>query len=273
MRHGQIIATLACVAASSIGAQAAVAATLVGQYLFQGNLASSVPGAPALVAIDPAHLSGFVTDTVNGVARTVYGFSGTSLPENQGGLQLDDSSGFVPPNDYSVDLLFEFTSGANAWRRIFDVLNRQSDTGFYVDSSNLLHAYPAGSGGPAVSTGVYHNVALTVSAGTTVMAYLDGALAFTATTTSLNLSNPQNVFNLFLDNTVGSGLGEWAPGRIALADFYSGALSAAEVAALNASPFPVTVPEPDSAAMLGLGLLGFCLARRGRISGAAPVRS
>src|ERR1035437_404458 len=47
-------------------------ATLVAEYQFNGNLASSVGGAPALVSVDPLGLNAFVTDVVNGQTQPVF---------------------------------------------------------------------------------------------------------------------------------------------------------------------------------------------------------
>jgi hypothetical protein len=240
-------------------AASANAATLEAQYLFNGNFSSSIAGAPPLIAVNPLGLSGFTTDTVFGNSRTVYHFDGAaSPPANQGGLSFDNSGGLLASNSYSVNLVFEFTAGTNAWRRILDVQNRQSDNGCYVDPSNLLDVFPVASGGNPFITGSYHSVALTVDNTGSVSAYLDGALSFTTTTGLMAINNPQNLVNLFLDNIVGGGQGEWSPGNIALADFFNGPLTAAEVSALASNPFgpPSTVPEPASLALLGSALLG-----------------
>src|SRR5437870_2604958 len=42
------------------------AASLVAEYRFNGDLTSSIPGAPALVQVDPLAQNRFVSDTVNG---------------------------------------------------------------------------------------------------------------------------------------------------------------------------------------------------------------
>jgi hypothetical protein len=242
-------AALAGAMVLSAVAASANAATLEAQYLFNGNLNSSVAGAPPLTAVDPLGLSGFTTDNVFGSSRTVYHVDGAANPPaNQGGLIFDNSGGLLPNNSYSVNLVFEFAAGTNAWRRILDVQNRQSDNGFYVDPSNLLDVFPVANGGNTFTTGSYHSVALAVISSGSVSAYLDGALSFTTTTNVMDINNPQNLVNLFLDNIVAGGQGEWSPGNIALADFFNGPLTAAEVAALALNPFgpPSTVPEPAS---------------------------
>jgi len=61
-------------------------AALKGEYLFQNNLVSSVPGAPPLMDLGDG---AFVAANVNGVTRTVFAF-------NEGeGLRLD-TNGLIP---------------------------------------------------------------------------------------------------------------------------------------------------------------------------------
>ena len=245
-----IKATLTMVIALA-GAIPAAAATLVADYKFNGNFNSSVGGAPVLIETNPLGTGGFVSDVVSGPAQTVYHFDGANIPTaNQGGLTFDNSGGLISNNSYSIKLQFKFDAGNNAWRRIVDVQNRQSDNGFYVDPGNRLDVFPIGAGGNVFTTGAYHNVLLVNNAGT-VKAYLDGALSFTLGTTVLNINNPANVVNLFLDNVVAGGQGEWSSGNIARAQFYDGAFSPG-------------VPEPAAWGLMlvGFGLVGGAMRRR-----------
>lgn len=149
------VATCIC-----FGSAAASAATLVAQYDFNNNFNSSVSGAPSLTEVDPTGTSSF------GVREgaTVYNFNGAASPTNQqGGLVFDNSGGLLTSNSYSIFMRFGFDGGTNAWRRIVDVQNRQSDNGFYVDPGNNLDIFPVTSSSSGFSTGEFHDVLLTVA--------------------------------------------------------------------------------------------------------------
>jgi hypothetical protein len=189
--------------------------------------------------------------------RRVYDFNGNGSPvTQQAGLTFNDSGLTIPTNNYSVEMVFEFTDTTrnNTWRRILDVQNRQSDTGLYVDPSNNLDVFPISGSSGLFTTNVFHNVVLTDSGGT-VNAYLDGALQFTTTTTVMDINNPGNLVNFFLDNTAGGGQGEFSSGKIALVKLFSGALTATEVANETSNPFSTAVPEPSTVVGAATGLL------------------
>src|SRR5207245_2509816 len=109
---------------------ASAQANLAATYFFNDTLAAQQGGVPALTATDPLGANAFLTDTVYGQSRRVYAFNGNASPPNQqAGLTLDTTS-LITPTNYSVEMVFEFSGGTNAWRRILDVENRQSDAGF-----------------------------------------------------------------------------------------------------------------------------------------------
>ena len=242
---------------------ARAAADLKAEYLFNNTLASDAGGAPALTVTDPQGASSFTTDTVFGNSQTVYNFqSSSTAPSLQAGLSFDNTGGLITDNDYSVQMIFKLTAGNSTWRRILDVQNRQSDAGFYFNPSNQLDIFPVTSSGPTYTTGTYVNVALTVAPDNTVDAYLNGVLELTATTAVMDINNPQNVVNFFLDNVVGGGQGEWSPGNVAAIRLYNGVLTQDQVNALNNITTPVAVPEPGSLALLSSGLAGLAFIRR-----------
>ena len=242
-----IAATLLCAVAQATPAP-------VAQYDFNGTLASSVAGAPALVAVDPLGESGFVTDTVSGSSRTVYNFQGTNEPTNdQAGLTLNTTGLITDPGVYSVEMVFKFTERDNAWRRIFDTGERQTDNGFYVDPSNNLDVYPL-AGGASFTNNAYHDVFLVDDDGT-VTFYLDGSSQASVTTHEMDLP-ADGMVNFFLDNVVGGGQGEFSSGDIALIRLYDSALTSVP---------PPPVPEPGNLGLMLAGLAVVTVAARRRV--------
>src|SRR6478609_5471889 len=138
-------------------APGASAATLVGDYQFQGTDASSGPG-PALTEVGAGGPTSFQTDTVMGTTRQVLAF-----PEGTG-LSMTPSvgSGDVP---YSVVTTFRFTDLAS-YRRILDASDGTADQGFYVNDS-AADIFGSASEGHTVATvftsNTYATVALTSS--------------------------------------------------------------------------------------------------------------
>jgi hypothetical protein len=233
------IAAAACLPALAQGAN------LKATYLFGGDLNSQQGTAPPLAVTDPNHTNGFNNDTLYGGVHPVYNFIGTTDPAGQAGLTAI-TLGLINPESYSAELVFKFTDRTNAWRRILDVRSRQSDDGFYVDPSNHLDIFPVAGSTATFTTNVYHYVALTVSANI-VSAYLDGVPQFITSSALMNLDqpgNPAQSLNLFLDNTVGGGIGEYSSGSISLLRIWDGALSAQEIQLKSINPFASSSPLP-----------------------------
>lgn len=202
------------------------AAELKAEYRFNNNLTSSVPGAPALVPVDPLGQNAFNSDTVNGSAQTVYTWGGNATPvTQQAGFTLD-TTGLVATNSYSVQMIFKLTQREAAWRRLVDVENRQSDDGFYVDPGNHLAVFPIISSVTPFTNNVYVDVLLTVDGGV-VTAYLNGQQQFSGTSAlmNINLNNQGNTLGFFIDNVIAGGQGEFSNGSIALLRLYGGVVS------------------------------------------------
>jgi hypothetical protein len=259
-------ASLSVCLAAALLAGPAQAASTVALYDFDNTLAPLAgfgPGSAApLAAVDPLGLSGFVADTVNGVARTVYRFNGAASPAaSQGGLQFL-SADLMNPDGYSVEMYFSFEA-VSGWRRIIDTKDRSEDTGFYVLSGGL-QLYPSNVGAGDFTANTYHHVVLTFN-GSEAVAYLNGSAESTQTTDYYSLP-ASDVISLFLDNTAGPAQNEYSAGKIAWARFYDGALSGDEVEAAyqEAISFTPVIPEPGTWALMALGLATIAAARARR---------
>jgi hypothetical protein len=238
---------------TALGAIAAPAPVAV--YGFNNTLTSSVAGAPALTVTDPHATSGFGSDVVFGSNQTVYNFVGTNDNAGQAGLSLGTTGLLTSNSVYTVEIVFKFTERQNAWRRILDVQNRQSDNGFYVDPSNNLDVFPI-AGGASFTNGVYHDVFLSANNGV-VKFYLDGSAQATIATNVMNVDS-NNLMNFFLDNVVGGGQNEYSSGSVATIRLYDAALGDNDI-----PPVP-GVPEPQTYALMlaGLGVVGAIARRR-----------
>lgn len=252
MRTVTLTLSLGLTAFAAVGAPSPVAV-----YGFNNSFASSVAGAPSLTVTDPHGTSGFASDVVFGSTQTVYNFVGTPDNAGQAGLSLSTAS-LLPSNSvYTVEVLFKFTQRDNAWRRIVDVQNRQSDNGFYVDPSNNLDVFPV-AGGASFSNGVYHDVFLSDNNGV-VKFYLDGSVQATINTALMNIDS-NNLMNFFLDNVVAGGQNEYSSGSVARISLYDVALGDQDIP----PPVPTPVPEPETYALMLAGLGGLAAVGRRR---------
>jgi OOP family OmpA-OmpF porin len=227
----------AAVSAALFFASTASAATLLGDYQFQGNLASSGPG-PALTDIGAGNT--FQGDSVFGVSRQVQAF-----PQGNG-LQMNPF-GVASGSSYSVVATLRLTTLGAAYKRVLDTANGTSDAGLYVYDGKVDY-YNAGSHRATTATvtpNTYATVALVANgpAGPTQV-YTNGTL-------SLSYSGYGPVtggtLRFFKDNTTGGATAEESAGAISCARVYSGALSAPEVATISTSPTCGTVAPPTKA--------------------------
>jgi hypothetical protein len=172
----RFLAALATTFSLGFSLSAAGAANVAATYEFNSNFIANESGKPALNAVDPVGSSGFQSDTVLGGPKTVWNFVGNASPTGEQAGVTVNTTGLISPQNYSFDTVMQFNQREDGRRRIADVQNRQSDGGFYVDSSNNLQIFPVSGSTAGWTNNVYHHVALT-NDGAHVAVYLDGRVA------------------------------------------------------------------------------------------------
>jgi hypothetical protein len=181
------IGFVCCLASALI--PTAYADSLVAAYTFDNTLAAVEPGVAALTAVNPLGTSGYQAADVFGSVQTTYHFDGQASPVlDQGGLDFD-TTGLISPNDYSVEMVVELSDRDNAWRRLLDSSDRQSDDGLSIDPSNNLDDYPSAAGSGSLFTpNSFFDIFVTVDPSNTVAGYLDGVQQFSTTSTNLDVA-------------------------------------------------------------------------------------
>lgn len=253
----KIVSKLLVVISASMLTPVNATPVAVATYDFNDTFSALQSGVAPIQAVNPLNLNQFTSDVVFGQTREVYRFNGNASPStHQAGLTLD-TTGLLPSNVYSLNMIFSLNSGAGSFRRIIDVSNRQSDSGgLYVTPANQLTLYPYAVGGTFSSPGVYHALTL-VNSSSSFSAYIDGNLALsTAVTMNINnASNPAKLVNFFLDNTTGANA-DYSSGKVALINLYAEALTPIDIGTIWNS-FPASpVPVPAAVWLMGSGLVG-----------------
>jgi Ca2+-binding RTX toxin-like protein len=216
------IATAACL----MLAPTAGAATLTGDYQFQGTRASSGPG-PTLIDVGAAG-STFGTDNVMGVSRQVLVFPlGT-------GLQMAPAG--VGAGPYSAVITFRmpnpgFNGALTQYDRILDPFNAESERGLYAHGGRLsIYGDAEGESASVLfSPNTYATVAMVV-AGLPLgaKAYFNGA---PVAQLAEDFSVRNDTLRFFKDDGT-----EESAGAVSCIRVFSGALTDAEVAAIGANP-------------------------------------
>jgi len=200
-------------------------AELKGNYQFQGDLSSSVAGAPDLVDLGTGS---FAVDTVNGISRQVFVF-------NEGeGLRLD-INGLIPNDVYTIVVHFMFDTRDNAFQKVIDFENFGSDMGLYVTESHLRFYNEAISSDLFPPVGTYAQVILTRDSSDNVIAYVDAVdgmeeFSFPDGSSAAVISN-DNFLHFFRDD--GTPNNENAAGAVACIQVYDEALSKEEIEQLD----------------------------------------
>jgi hypothetical protein len=217
--------------------------------LLPGSLAID---AKPYVVVDPElptpthdyQLNSSLTDALGGPSLVALGgtltASGYQFGSNQG---LNLSSALVDPADYSIELVFSWTSLSGGWQKIIDFHNLVSDVGLYTLGNGLQ--FMNGAFAPNLFTaGVARHLVLTRDDATNVVrAYIDGVERwnFVDNAGDAVFDGPNDIIRFFQDDTA-SGQTEAQSGFADRIRIFDGALSATDVAALFNPPPP---PPPD----------------------------
>ncbi len=267
MREFHRLVFVCCLA--SVLIPTAYADSLVAAYTFDNTLAAVESGVAALTAVDPLNEAAYQAANVFGTIQTAYHFDGqANTPLDEGGLDFN-TTGLISSNDYSVEMVLELSDRDNAWRRLLDSSDRQSDDGLSIDPSNNLDDFPSVAGSGSVFTvNSFFDIFVTVDPSNTVAGYFSGVQQFSTTSTSLDVAT--NTLGFYLDNVVGGGQGEWSSGNVALIKVFDTALTPEEVAEETADPFqgttPTTTPEPGTWMLMLGGAAGVAAFERRSLS-------
>src|SRR5262245_47820734 len=86
------------------------AGVLTADYQFDNTLANSVPGGPPIANLGNNH---FYLEAVDGTTRSVLHFN------QNDGLVINPAARVMPPDHYTIVILFEFSS-VGGYRRVVD---------------------------------------------------------------------------------------------------------------------------------------------------------
>jgi hypothetical protein len=234
-RRLSIFAGVAMIAAL-LGVSTASAATLIGDYQFQGTRASSGSG-PALADVGGAN--SFQSDSVLGTSRQVLAFPLHS------GVQMFPA-GIVGSAPYSVVTTFRLDA-INGYRRILDPSPGDgSDRGFY-DYSGQADIYPDGSEelspGAVFAANNYSTVAITSAPSSLTRVFVNGAPVVQSMAADETVPVISNTLRFFKDNDSAT-TDEDSAGAVSCIRVFQGVLSDSEVSAIGASATCGTVASP-----------------------------
>jgi len=234
-------------------------AALKGEYLFQNNLVSSVPGAPPLMDLGDG---AFVAANVNGVTSTVFAF-------NEGeGLRLN-TDGLIPNNVYTIVMLFEVAdANLDDYIKILDFDDLLLDEGLYVLENTLYFYDEDQSPNLTIFSDTYAQVTLTRDALGDVVGYVNGNQEISFTDSSNYAEISAEDYLIFFRDDDSTGNSENSTGTVACIRVYDEVLSPSQIAEIDCFEEELirevpTISEWGMIAMAGvLGLVGFMVIRR-----------
>ncbi len=217
----RIFTFLLCIFALQIFIQAQ---TLKADYQFQGNLNSSVAGAPAMTNLTGSGANSFSADTVDGYARQTLRFpfnSGVSV----------STAGLIPNNAYTIVMLFRFDE-ISGFRRVASFDNGTTDNGAYMQDGRLEFESTANA---AIFPNTYIQVVIVREASGLVRAYRDGGFR-------VNVANDggafqisgANILRFFQDDVLAPT--EASAGNVARIRLYDAPMTTTQVRLLDRLP-------------------------------------
>src|SRR5436190_10790998 len=176
-----------------VGVSGSLAQTLKADYQFQGNLNSSVAGAPAMTnLIGSGGANSFVTDTIDGYSRQTVRF-----PFNSG-LAVSTAGNLIPNGSYTIVILFRFDQ-VSGFRRVISFDNRTTDDGAYIQNGLFENENTAN---PPFQANTYIQVAIVRDSSGNVRAYRDGILRIPSSPDGGTFQiSGANVLSFFQDDT------------------------------------------------------------------------
>ncbi len=198
---------------------------LKADYRFQGTLASSTSGAPALVNVGPG-VNAFATEDVDGTNRTVLEF-----PQGNG-VQLSNASSLIPRDHYTIRLRVRFATTSGYQRLInYGQAAPNQDHGVYIVGGGFA-VYPVDMGpSDVIAANEWVDLVLTRSRAGRLCGYLDGVQQFNLATMSPSDARltTENVLRFFRDNADR----EESAGAVSRIRLYAAPLTPTQVAALG----------------------------------------
>ena len=201
------------------------AQTLKADYQFQGNLNSSVAGAPALTNLTGSGgANSFVADTVDGYAKQSLRF-----PFNSG--VAVNTAGLIPNNAYTIVMLFKVDE-FSGYRRVASFDNRTTDNGAYT-LDGRLEFEPTTN--PRFSPNAYFQVVIIREASGRIRAYRDGVFRVdVANDGGAFQISAANVLSFFQDDVQDPN--EATAGNVARIRLYDAPMTTTQVALLDRLP-------------------------------------
>jgi len=202
-----------------------VGGSLKADYQFNGDLNSSVPGAPPATNLTGSGgPNSFAQDAVDGYTRTTLRFpfnSGVSV----------STAGVIPNNSFTIVFLFKLDA-VTGFRRIIDFKNGTSDDGGYIQDGRIEDEPITNA---QIEPSTYIQVAVVRDASGNVRVYRDGFLKFTLNPNDDgSLISPDNILRFFQDDLVSCC--EASAGNVARIRLYDIPLTTPQIQALDRLP-------------------------------------